>query len=294
MAREYDGTVTSIDLPCPILIEVAHSIAVQDNLLDVLRSKGTYASGSKIQLEVALFEKYLSGEGHSDVPIIKYSTKSHAPALCDKLRLRTPNYYRTLETESPGLGDPLEGCRISHESAEGSELTLTSSTEGTSIMLDAGGANRTDGCFKTFMYCSSIHQDNRVLTRERAGTIFGEDYTHGSVFDSSKKLARHIIKCFAATVSRSMLENSEPADAKSFASACAWIVHGPVQYLQDTSPKLQAIESLFTKPYDDIYRNQNEYRFWVGFSNTPVQSDEATVSLPVPKDSATVVELEFS
>ena len=139
MAREYDGTVTSIDLPCPILIEVAHSIAVEDNFLDVLRSEGTYASGSKIQLEVALFEKYLGGEGHSDVPIIKYSTKSHAPALCDKLRLRTPNYYRTLETESPGLGDPLEGCRISHESAEGSELTLTSSTEGTSIMLDAGG-----------------------------------------------------------------------------------------------------------------------------------------------------------
>ena len=119
IAREYDGTVTSIDLPCPILIEVAHSIAVEDNLLDVLRSEGTYASGSKIQLEVALFEKYLGGEGHSDVPIIKYSTKSHAPALCDKLRLRTPNYYRTLETESPGLGDPLEGCRISHESAEG-------------------------------------------------------------------------------------------------------------------------------------------------------------------------------
>ena len=294
MAREYDGTIVSIDLPCPILIEVAHSIAVDDNLLDVLRGEGTYASGNKIQFEVALFEKYMGAEGHSDVPIIKYSTRSYAPALCDEIRLRTPNYYRTLETDSPGLGDPLEGCRITHESADGSELIVTSSTEGTSIVLDAGGANRTDGCFKTFMYCASLHQDDNVLTRESARTIFGPDYTHGSVFQSSKQLAHQIIKSFAATVSRSMLENAEPAEGKSFAGAWAWIVHGPVQYLPNSSPTLRRIESLFAKTDDEVYRNQNEYRFWVGFSNTPVQSDEATISLPVPEDFATLVELKFS
>ena len=294
MAREYDGTVTRIDLPCPLLIEVAHSIAVDDNLLHVLRGEGTYASGSQIQFEVALFEKYLGAEGHSDVPVIKYSARSYAPALCDKLALRTPNYYRTLETESPGLGDPLEGCRITHESADGSELILTSSTEGTSIVLDAGGVIRTDGCFKTFLYCASLYQDDNVMSRERASTIFGQDYTHGSVFQSSKQLAHQIIKSFAATVSRSMLENAQPAEGKSFAGTCAWIVHGPVQYLRDSSPTLRRIESLFTKTDDEVYRNQNEYRFWVGFSNTPVQSDEATLSLPLPKDFATLVELKFS
>ena len=294
MVREFDGEVTGIDLPCPILIEVALSVAVEDHHLGVCRNEAEYDSGRTIRLDVDLFEKYLGDEEHSDVPIVKYSTESHAPALCNNLRLRTPNYYRTLETGSPGLGDPLEGCRVSHESPIGSQLIMTPSAEGTSIILDASGANRTDGCFKTFMYCCSLHRNNHVLTRESARDIFGQDYTHGSVFPSSKELAKHIIAAFAATVGRLMLENAEPAEGDSFARACAWIVHGPVKYFADTSPNFRTIESLFMKPNDDIYRNQNEYRFWVGFSDTPVQSDDAAIALPVPRELATAVDLKPS
>ena len=293
MASKYDGEVTSIDLPCPILLEVATSIAVEEHRLGVLRCEGRYASGSKVQLEVALFEKYLGDEGRSDVPIIKYSTMSYAPALCNSLRLRTPNYYRTLETASPGLTDPLEGCRISHEWSEGSELIMTSSEDGTSIVLDAGGANRTDGCFKTFMYCSSLYQEDHVLSRENVRAIFDEDYTHGSMFPSSRQLAYHIVRSFAKTVSYAMLESAAPGGGNSFlSSACAWIVHGPVQYLHGPDSVLATVGSLFSKADVEVYRNQREYRFWVGFSNTPVQSDEATISLPLPEDFATVVELK--
>lgn len=293
MASKYDGEVTSIDLPCPILLEVETSIAVEEHRLGGLGIEGTYASGTKVQFDVALFEKYLGGEGLSDVPIIKYSTKSYAPALCNSLRLRTPNYYRTLETASPGLVDPLEGCRISHEWSEGSELVMTSSEDGTSIILDVSGAKRTDGCFKTFMYCSSLYQEDHVFTRGNVRAIFDEDYTHGSVFRSSRQLAHHIVRSFATTVSRAMLESADPGGGNSLvSSACAWIVHGPVQYLQDASSALATVGSLFSKADVEIYRNQREYRFWVGFSNTPVQSDEATISLPLPEDFATILELK--
>ena len=294
MANEFDGKVTSIDLPCPILMEVAFSVAVEDHHLGALHNEAEYDSGRTMRLDVDVFEKYLGDEEHSDVSIVKYSTQRHAPALCHNLRLRTPNFYRTLETGSPGLGDPFEGCRVSHEWAIGSQLTMTPSTGGTSIILDASGANRTDGCFKTFMYCCSRYQSNHVLTRESAGHIFSQDYTHGSVFPSSRELAKHIIAAFAATVGRAMLENAEPTEDNSFARAHAWIVHGPVRYLADTSPKFRTIESLFTKPDDEIYRNQNEYRFWVGFSGTPVQSDNAAITLPVPGESVIAVELKPS
>ena len=292
MAGKYDGEVTSIDLPCPMLLEVATSIAVEENRRGRIRIEATYASGIKVEFNVALFEKYLGDEGLSDVPIIKYSAKSYAPALCNSLRLRTPNYYRTLETPSPGLVDPLEGCRISHEWSEGSELVMTSSEDGTSIVLDAGGANRTDGCFKTFTYCSSLYQENHAFTRDNVRAIFDEDYTHGSVFPSSRQLARYIVRSFATALSQKMLENAEPSGDNSFwANACAWIVYGPVQYLPDTGPVLATVGSLFSKAEVEIYRNQREYRFWVGFSNTPVQSDEATISLPLPDNFATLVEL---
>lgn len=294
MTGEFDGTVTSIDLPCPILLDVAFSVAIEDHHLGALRNEAEYDSGRTVRLDVDVFEKYLGDEEHSDVPIVKYSAKSHAPAFCNSLRLRTPNYYRTLETASPGLVDPLEGCRVSHEWTTGSQLTVNAPAEGTSFVLDASGANRTDGCFKTFMYCCSLHENSRVLARETAKEIFGQDYTHGSVFPSSKELARHIVSTFAATIGRAMLENAEPVEDDSLATACAWIVYGPVKYLADMSPKLHTIESLFTKPDDEIYRNQNEYRFWVGFSRTPVQSDDAAVTLPVPRESMIAVELKPS
>ena len=292
MTAEYQGKVTSIDLPCPILLDVAYSIAVEEHLLDVMRTEGTYPSGNEVRFEVALFEKYLGDVDHSDVPIIKYSAKNYAPALCNSLRLRTPNYYRTLETDSPGLVDPLEGCRVSHRFEDGSELSMNSMRDDTSIVLDAGGAHRKDGCFKTFMYCASLFQGNRAITLEHARCIFGQDYTHGSVFQSSRQLARHILKSFAVTIGNSMLESAKPPEGQLMeASAAAWIVHGPVQYLKETNPMLQGIESLFSKTDHAIYRNQGEYRFWVGFSNTPVQSDEATISLPVPEHFATILEL---
>ena len=165
MANELDGTVTSIDLPCPILMEVARSVAVEDNHLYAFWNEGEYVSGTTIRLDVDVFEKYLGDEKHADAPIVKYSAKGHAPALGGSLRLRTPNYYRSLEIESPGLRDPLEGCRASHEWPIGSQLKMNALGEGTSIVLDASGANRTDGCFKTFMYCCSLHENNRLLTR---------------------------------------------------------------------------------------------------------------------------------
>ncbi len=291
MVREFDGTFTSIGLPCPILMEVARSVAVEEHHLGVRGIEAEYETGSKIRLYVGLFEKYLGNEEHSGVPVIKYSAKSHAPALCDSLRLRTPNYYRTLEPGSAGLGDPFEGCRVSHESPIGSRLIMKPSPEGTSIVFDAGGANRTDGCFKTFMYCCSLHQNNDVLTRESARDIFGQDYTHGSVFPSSKELAKHIVVAFAEAVGGSMLGNAEPPEDDAFVKTWAWVVHGPVTYLADTRPKSRTIESLFTKPDDEIYRKQNEYRFWIGFSDTPVQSDDAAISLPVPRGLVTAVEL---
>ena len=196
MANQFAGTATSIDLPCPTLMEVARSVAVEDHHLDAFWSEAEYDSGRTIRLDVDVFEKYLGDEKHADVPIVKYSAKGHAPALCGNLRLRTPNYYRTLEIVSPGLRDPLEGCRASHEWPIGSQLMMNALGEGTSIVLDASGANRTDGCFKTFMYCCSLHENNRVLTRGIAKDIFGQDYTCGSVFPSSRELAKHIIVAF--------------------------------------------------------------------------------------------------
>lgn len=291
MAREFAGVVTSVDLPCPILLDVAFSVAVEDHHLDVFWCEAKYDSGSTVRLGVDVFEKYLGDEEHSDVPIVKYSAKGHAPALCNSLRLCTPNYYRTLETVSPGLGDPLEGCRASHEWPIGSQLTVNAPAEGTSIVLDASRANRTDGCFKTFMYCCSLYENNRVLTREIAKDVFEQDYTYGSVFPSSRELAKHIIAAFVEKIGRERLESAEPAEGNSFARAYAWIVHGPVKYLAGTTPNFRTIGSLFTKPDDEIYRNQNEYRFWVGFSGTPVQSDDEAITLPVPREAVIAVEL---
>ena len=294
MVREFDGVVTSIDLPCPMLLEVARSVAVQGHHLDAFWCEAEYDSGSTVRLDVDVFEKYLGDEEHSDVPIVKYSARDYAPALGNSLRLCTPNYYRTLETGSPGLGDSLEGCRASHEWPIGSQLTMNGPAEGASIVLDASGANRTDGCSKTFMYCCSLRENNRILTREIAQGIFGPDYTHGSVFPSSRELAKHIIAGFVEAIGRAMLENAEPAEGNSFARARAWIVHGPVKYFADTSPNSRTIESLFTKPDDEIYRNQTEYRFWVGFSGTPVQFDDAVIALPAPRESVIAVELKPS
>ena len=75
-------------------------------------------------------------------------------------------------------------------------------------------------------------------------------------------------------------------------SACTWIVLGPVQYLQYTGTVLATAGTLFSKADDEIYRKQRAYRFWIGFCNAHVQSDEATISLSLPTDFATVVELK--
>ena len=89
---------------------------------------------------------------------------------------------------------------------------------------------------------------------------------------------------------RSMLDVAEPNGEESFASTYAWIVHGPVRYLPDVGVGIQGIESYFTKP--DMYRNQNEYRFWVGFNDTPSQKDEATISISIPNGIASAIALE--
>ena len=161
---------------------------------------------------------------------------------------------------------------------------------GKRFVFDASGATTIDLCSKTFMYCTSLDSESNLLGLEKANTLYGPCYTHGSAFQSSKELAQHILKSFMATISRSMLDVAEPNGEESFASTYAWIVHGPVRYLPDVGVGIQGIESYFTKP--DMYRNQNEYRFWVGFNDTPSQKDEAKISISIPNGIASAIALE--
>ena len=111
-------------------------------------------------------------------------------------------------------------------------------------------------------------------------------------FGASKELAQLILQRFAATIGREMLNVVEPQGQDPDQRTCAWIVHGPVEYLPETDVASRGIKSLFTKPDVDVYRNQNEYRFWVGFNGTPVQSDAAEIRLSMPKEVVTAMELE--
>ena len=71
----------------------------------------------------------------------------------------------------------------------------------------------------------------------------------------------------------------------------AWIVYGPVKYLAEPLQRLHGIDSFFTKPDEEIYRNQNEYRFWLGMLNGKNQCDKATIDLTVPPEFVTGVAL---
>ena len=302
MEREYDEII-SVELPDPILREVETSVLVESNYVDRLKATAEYDSRNKLHIDIDLFEQYIGDEKYSDVPVVKYSTEKFAPGLCNQLRLCTPIYYRWVDIGSPGLYDPLEGCRFSHTFETGS-LSLTAEYESgiREHELDLTGATREDLCIKTFMYCTSVYLDSGLLSKRDANAVFKQDYTHGSVFRSSKELAQHIliffaVKCSsailkmeAARIGRSILEVAEPDGEESLAIPYAWIVHGPVSYLQKGDMGIEGIESYFTKP--DIYRNQNEYRFWCGFSDTPDQSDKAEIFLPVPMEIVTAIELE--
>ncbi len=291
MSENFDGTITSIDLPCPILIEVSFSVAVEENLSEVVELEYAYPSGREVRLEITLFEKFIGDKELSDVPVIKYSSERFAPALCNSIRLRTPNYYRTLESKYSGLGDPLEGCGVPHLFSPKTKMTVTSE-DGPSLVFDASGARKTDSCSKAFMYCTSLYSSGQILSQDTAREMLDEEYTYGSVFPSSSRLATHILKAFAGTIGRSMLNGEEPAEEGSLAHAYAWIVHGPVNYSNNRDFIPPRIESLFTKPDEDIYRVQEEYRYWVGFSDTPAQSDEATIRLPIPPEMSTAIELK--
>ena len=291
MEQEYDGRIDNIGLPDMILLEVQTYVLVESNYLDTHSEKVPYSSRSKGQLDTDLFESYIGDGLESDVPVIKYSTERFAPALSGELRLKTPNYYRGLESGAPGLSDQFEGCRFSHHWGPGSEMVVTPEDgSGRKFVFDAGGATTIDLCTKTFMYCTSLDSESNLLSLEKAAALYEPDYTHGSAFRNSKELAQHILKSFAATISRLMLDATEPSGEESFARTYAWIVHGPVRYLPDVDMGIRGIESYFTKP--DTYRDQNEYRFWVGFNDTPVQSDKAEILLPMPKEIVTAKELE--
>ena len=291
MAGEYDGKIDNIDLPDLILLEVQHSVMTESNFMCRIRHSAEYDSGTELSIDIDLFEKYFGDDAKLDVPVIKFSTKSNAPALCGQLRLRTPNYYRGLETGAPGLYDQFEGCRFSHRFETGSKMVMTPEDgSGRSFVFDASGATKIDLCTKTFMYCTSLYSESNLLNLEKVNALYGPDYTHGSVFKNAKQLAQDILMTFAKTVSRCMLEKAEPDAKESFARAYAWMVHGPVHYMPDVDMRIEGIESYFTKP--DSYRNQNEYRFWVGFSNTPSQKDEAELLISIPDGMATVVALE--
>ena len=292
MDQEYDGRIDNIGLPDIILLEVQTSVLVESNYLCRVQHSAEYDSGNKLRIDIDLFEHYLGDEEYSDVPVIKYSTERFAPALCGELRLCTPNYFRTFEVGAAGLRDPFEGCRTSHRFEAGSELVATSLEDGRTWRFDAGGANKICICHKTFVYSTSIGSYINRLNRDAAKTLFDQDYSHGSVFRSSKELARQIVLRFAATIGREMLNVSEPQGEDSIQRTCAWIIHGPVEYKPETDATPSRIKSYFTKPDIDIYRNQNEYRFWIGFNDTPAQSDKAEILLPVPKEIVTAIELE--
>ena len=140
------------------------------------------------------------------------------------------------------------------------------------------------------MCCTSLGSESNLLDLEKANDLFDPRYTHGSTFQSSKELARNILKSYGSTIVHSIVEAAQPDFEESFARTYAWMVHGPVRYLPEVDMGLGGIASYFTKP--DIYRNQNEYRFWCGFSDTPAQSDKATISLPIPEGMATLVALK--
>ena len=292
MEQDYDGKIDNIDLPDPILLEVQTSVLVESNYMCRVQYGAEYESGNKLRLDIDLFEQYVGDEEYSNVPVIKYSTERYAPALCSNARLCTPNFFRTFEVGAAGLRDPFEGCRASHQWEAGSELVITSSEDGRTLRFNAGGADIRCACHKSFIYSTSLDFVTNRLNRASAKALFDQDYTHGSAFRSSKELAEHILKSFAVTIGRSMLDAAEPIYEESFARTCAWIVHGPVEYLPDASTELRRIKSIFTKPDVDIYRNQNEYRFWIGFNDTPPQPDEAEILLPLPEEIVTLMELE--
>ena len=291
MEWEYDGRVDNIQLPDLILLEVQHSVMVESNFMCTIQHSAEYESGNKTRIDIDLFEMYFGDDERSEVPVTKYSTKNHAPALCGEMLLRTPNYFRGLEEGAPGLYDEFEGCRYSHSFGPGSEMVVTPEDgSGRSFVFDASGATTIDLCTKTFMFCTSLDSESNLLDLKKANALYGPDYTHGSVFKNARQLAQHILMAFAEVVSRSILEVAEPNSEESFARVYAWIVHGPVRYLPDVDMMINGIESYFTKP--DRYRDQNEYRFWIGFSDTPSQNDQATVSLSIPDGMATAVALE--
>ena len=291
MEQEYDGRIDNISLPDIILLEVQTSVLSKSNYLGRAEARAEYDSGNKLHIDIDLFEQYLGDEEYSDVPVVKYSTERFAPALCNQLRLCTPNYYRWLDTGALGLYDPLEGCRFSHQWGPGSEMVMTPEDgSGRSFVFDASGATKIDLCTKTFMYCTSLDSESNLLDLEKAKVLYRSDYTHGSVFKNAKQLAQGILEAFAKAVGLSMLQVAEPNYEESFARTYAWIVHGPVRYLPDVDMGIQGIKSYFTKP--DMYRNQNEYRFWVGLKDNPSQKDEVELLISIPNGMASAIALQ--
>ncbi len=291
MEQEYDGRIDNISLPDIILLEVQTSVLSKSNCLGRAEARAEYDSGNKLHIDIDLFEQYLGDEEYSDVPVVKYSTERFAPALCNQLRLCTPNYYRWLDTGELGLYDPLEGCRFSHQWGPGSEMVMTPEDgSGRRFVFDASGATQIDLCTKTFMYCTSLDSESNLLDLEKAKALYKSDYTHGSVFKNAKQLAQGILETFAKAVGLSMLEVAEPNYEESFVTTYAWIVHGPVRYLPDVDMGIQGIKSYFTKP--DMYRNQNEYRFWVGLKDNPSRKNEAELLIPIPNGMASAIALQ--
>lgn len=291
METGYDGRIDNIALPDMILLEVLTSVLVESNFVGRIQASAKYESGTELGIDVDLYEVYFGADGKSDVPVTKYSKQCHAPALSGQLLLRTPNYFRGLESEAPGLYDEFEGCRFSHQWGPGSEMVITPQDgSGRRFVFDASGATAIDLCTKTFMYCTSLDSESNLLDLDKANALYGPDYTHGSMFKNAKQLAQGILTAFAEVVSRSMLDEAEPDGENGVARYYAWMVHGPVRYVPDVDIGVKGIECYFTKP--DKYRNQNEYRFWVGFRDNPPQKDEAELLVFIPDGMATLAELK--
>ena len=64
MGQEYDGRVDNIGLPDLMLFEVGHYVTVEPNFKGQVTVEGEYLSGSRLKINIDLFERYFrSGRG---------------------------------------------------------------------------------------------------------------------------------------------------------------------------------------------------------------------------------------
>ena len=238
--------------------------------------------------------KYLDKQ---DIQVVKYGPRKYAPASVRELQLRTPNYYRGVETD--GVGDPFEGCRARHVVGQDSWMEIkTTSTEEIVATYDMSGAERIDLCRKVCMYCTSKY-DRNLMSKEKAAKEFGElEYDTASIFVSAKALALQMGRSYAATLARNTIEPSieqiseeiQASNSKGIELGKFCVIHGSVKYKDSIPQDHESIERYFEKP--TAYANQKEYRFLLMWNMMPEQEDELRITLPLGTQECEIWGLE--